>query len=223
MLVAVDYFTKWVKAEALANIRDVDVKKFIWKNIITRFGVPDSLISDNRLQFDNRAFHEFCNNHSIRNRYSTPAYPQSNDQAEATNKTILNGLKRRLDRAKGRWTEELPNILWAYRTTPRRSTGETPFSLTYGAEAVIPIEVNLCSARVAGFDPIQNDGLMLEHLDWLEECREAATVRLTEYQQRLAQRYNRDVKAREFNVGDLVLRKVVGNMRDVGARKLAQT
>ena len=57
---AVDYFTKWAKVEALANIRDMDVKKFVWKNIVTRFGVPNSLISDNGLQFDNRAFHKFC-------------------------------------------------------------------------------------------------------------------------------------------------------------------
>ena len=92
---------------------------------------------------------------------------------------------------------------------PRRSTGETLFSLTYGAEAVIPTEVNLCNAWVARFDPVQNDSLMLEHLDWLEECREAATIRLVEYQQRLAQRYNQDVKGREFGVRDLVLRKVV--------------
>ena len=75
MLVAVDYFTKWAEAEALANIRDVDVKKFVWKNIITRFGVPDSLISDNGLQFDSRGFCEFCNNLGIRNRYSTLPYP----------------------------------------------------------------------------------------------------------------------------------------------------
>ena len=135
----------------------------------------------------------------------------------------MNGLKKRLDGAKGRWVEEFPNVLWAYRTTPKRSTGETSFSLTYGAEAVIPTEVNLCSARVVGFDPVQNDNLMLEHLDWLEECREAATIRLAEYQQRLAQRYNQDVKGREFGAGDLVLRKVVGNMRDVGVGKLAQT
>ena len=78
---------------------------------------------------------------------------------------ILNGLKRRLDGAKGRWAEELPNVLWAYRTTPRRSTGETLFSLTYGVEAVILIEVSLCSARVAGFDSIQNTDLMIKHLD----------------------------------------------------------
>ena len=111
----------------------------------------------------------------------------------------------------------------SYRTTPRRSTGETPFSLTYGAEAVIPTEINLCSAQVAGFDPVQNVDLMMKRLDWLEECREAATIRLTEYQQKLAQRYNRNVKGREFSAGELVLRKVVGNMRDIAAGKLAQT
>ena len=74
MLVAVDYFTKWAEVEALANIRDVDVKKFVWKNIVTRLGVPDSLISDNGLQFDSKAFWTFCSDLGIKNRYSTPAY-----------------------------------------------------------------------------------------------------------------------------------------------------
>ena len=110
---AVDYFTKWAEAEAVANIRDMDVKKFVWKNIVTRFGVPNTLISENGLQFDNRAFHEFCRDLSITNRYSTLAYPQSNGQAKAISKTILSGLKRRLDDAKGSWAEKLANVLWA--------------------------------------------------------------------------------------------------------------
>ena len=165
VLVAVDYFTKWAEVEALVNVRDVDVKKFVWKNIVIRFGVPDLLVSDNGLQFDNKAFRTFCSDLGIKSKYSTPTHPQSNGQAEAVNKTILNELKRRLDRAKGRWVEELPNVLWAYRTTPRRSTGETLFSLTYGVEAVILTEVSLCSARVAGFDSIQNTDLMIKHLD----------------------------------------------------------
>ena len=181
VLIAVDYFTKWAEAEALANIRDVDVKKFVWKNIATRCGVPNLLISYNGLQFDSKAFPAFCGDLGIKNRYSTPTYPQSNGQAKATNKAILNGLKRRLDGAKGRWAKELPNVLWAYRTTPRRSTRETLFSLMYGAEVVIPAEVNLCSAQVARFDPVQNNELMVECLDWLEECREAATIQLAEY------------------------------------------
>ncbi|XP_075650158.1 uncharacterized protein LOC142620718 [Castanea sativa] len=133
VLVAMDYFTKWVEAEAMANIRDVDVKKF----------------------------------------------------AEATNKAIINGLKKRLEGAKGKWAEELPSVLWAYRITLRRSTRETPFSLTFGAKAVIPAEVNLCSARVTRFAPAKNEKLMFKQLNLLEEHREAATIRLAEYQQKL--------------------------------------
>ena len=75
LLVGTDYFTKWVEAEPLANIRDVDAKKFIWKNIVTRFGVPHALISDNGLQFDSKAFRRYCSKLGIANRYSTTAYP----------------------------------------------------------------------------------------------------------------------------------------------------
>ena len=73
----------------------------------------------------------------------------------------MNGLKKRLDGAKGRWAEELPNVLWAYRTTPRRSTGETPFSLTYEAEVVILAEVNMCNAQIDRFNPIYNEQMMM--------------------------------------------------------------
>ena len=147
LLVGIDYFTKWVEAEPLANIRDVDVKKFLWKNIVTRFRIPHTLILDNGIQFDSKSFRRYCCEMGITNRYSTPAYPQGNGQAEAVNKVIVSGLKKRLDDAKGRWVEELLYVLWTYRITPRRSTGETPFSMSYGAEAVIPIEVGFSTLR----------------------------------------------------------------------------
>ena len=101
ILVAVDYFTKWAEAEALANIRDVDTKKFVWRNIVTNFGVPESLVSDNGLQFDSKTFCKFCSDLDIKNKYSTLAYPQNNGQAKATNKAIVNGLKKRLEGTKG--------------------------------------------------------------------------------------------------------------------------
>lgn len=75
MVVATNYFTKWVEAKALASIRDVDVKKFVWKNIVTRFGVPRALVSDKGLQFDSKIFLEYCGSLEIINRYSSPAYP----------------------------------------------------------------------------------------------------------------------------------------------------
>ena len=111
MLVDTDYFTKWVKTEPLANIRDVDAKRFVWKNIVTRFGIPHTLISDNGFQFDIKAFKRYCCELGIKNRNSTPAYPQRNEQAKAVNMVIMNGLKKRLDDAKSKWVEELPHVL----------------------------------------------------------------------------------------------------------------
>ncbi|XP_030963617.1 uncharacterized protein K02A2.6-like [Quercus lobata] len=138
---------------------------------IPRFGTPHTLVSDNGLQFDSKAFRRYCSELGIVNRYSTPAYPQSNGQAEAVNKTIMNGLKKRLDDAKGRWVEELAHVLWTYCTTPRRSTGETPFSMTYGAEAVIPLEVNFPTQRTTTFCPATNNKLLEKSLDLIDERR----------------------------------------------------
>ena len=141
-MVGTDYFTKWVETKPLANIRDVDVKRFVWKNIVTWFGIPHTLISDNGLQFDSKAFRRYCYDLSITNRYSTPAYPQGNGQAEAVNKVIVSGSKKRLDDTKEKWVEELPHILWTYWTIPCRSTRETLFSMTYGTKVVIPLRLD---------------------------------------------------------------------------------
>ena len=111
LLVGTDYFTKWVEAKPLANIKDVDVKRFIWKNIVTQFEIPHTLISNNGLQFDSKAFRRYCCDLRIKNIYSTSAYPQGNGQAEAVNKVIVNGFKKRLDDAKGKWVEELSHVL----------------------------------------------------------------------------------------------------------------
>ncbi|XXG77288.1 hypothetical protein AAC387_Pa08g1468 [Persea americana] len=136
-----------IGAEPLSSITEQDTKNFVWKNIITRFGIPRTLISDNGTQLDSNFSKSFCQEYGIRNVYSTPAYPQSNGQAEISNKVIIDRLEKRLDRAKGRWAEELPSVLWAYRTTPRCFTSATPFSLAYGMEAVIPLEVGLPTLR----------------------------------------------------------------------------
>ena len=113
-----DYFSKWVEVEAYASIKDKDVTKFVWKNNICRFGIPQAIIADNGPQFDSIAFRNFCSELKIQNLYSTPRYSQSNGQVEATNKTLVTTLKKRLKQAKGKWVEELPDDLWAYRTMP---------------------------------------------------------------------------------------------------------
>ena len=104
---------------------------------------------------------------------------------EAVNKVIVNGLKMRLDNAKGKWMEELPHVLWTYRTTPRKSTGETPFSMTYGAETVIPLENGFPMMRTSTFTSDGNDELLKKNLDLVEEWRENAMVQLAYYQHKL--------------------------------------
>ena len=214
LLVGTDYFTKWVEAEPLANIRDVDAKKFLWKNIVTRFGVPTTLISDNGLQFDSKSFRRYYCELGITNRYSTLVYPLENGQVEAVNKVMVNGLKKRLDDAKRRWVEELPHVLWTYQTTPRRSTGETSFLMSYRVEVVIPIETGFPTLRTQTFNPNNNDRLLERSLDLLEERRENAMVQLAYYQDKLKQGYDAKVKLRPLKLGDLVLRKFLGTTKN---------
>ena len=107
--------------------------------------------------------------------------PQGNAQAEAVNKVMVNGLKKRLDDSKGRWVEELPHVLWKYRTTPRWSTRETPFSMTYGVEAVIPLETSFPMLRTSTFTRSNNDELLGKSLDLIEERREKAMIQLAYY------------------------------------------
>ena len=148
IVVAIDYFTKWVEAEPLAQITERKMEDFVQKSIIFRFGLPHTIITDNGRQFDNQDFKDFCARFHIRHRLTSVGHPQSNGEVEVTNRTLLHGLKTRLNEAKGLWVDELGSVLWAYRTTPRIPTGESPFSLAYGTEAMIPLEIGLPSSRV---------------------------------------------------------------------------
>uniref|UniRef100_A0A2N9GJI0 RNA-directed DNA polymerase n=1 Tax=Fagus sylvatica TaxID=28930 RepID=A0A2N9GJI0_FAGSY len=220
LIVATDYFTKWVEAEPLARITDSESRKFVWKNIITRFGIPRCFVSDNGTQFDSGPFKKYCSDFGIRNHFSSPAYPQGNGQAESSNKVILSGIKKKLEEAKGRWVEELPTVLWTFRTTPRSSTGETPYSLTYGVEAVIPLEVGLPTLRSEEYDQDNNELVLAKDLDLAQERRDLAMIRLASYQGDLKKRYGKSVRERILAPGDLVLRKVLGSKRDPTQGKL---
>ncbi|XP_012856960.1 PREDICTED: uncharacterized protein LOC105976225 [Erythranthe guttata] len=176
LIVAVDYFTKWVEAEPLARIREEDVIQLFWKNIVCRFGIP-------------------------------LANPQANGQTEVTNRSILQHLKTRLGSAKGKWVEELPNALWAYPTTPRTATGESPFNLAFGTEAVAPVEIGGPSWRVINYSPEANEEAMRANLDLVDELREITSTRQQMYKSRMAKAYNSKVFPRSFQIRDLVLRK----------------
>ena len=216
---ATDYFSKWVEAETYASIKDKDVSKFVWKNIICQFRIPQAIIADNGPQFDSVMFKTFYLELKIKNLYSTPRYSQSNGQAEATNKTLLSALKKRLKKAKGKWVEEFSDVLWAYQTTLRRPLGNTLFTLAYGIDVVIPTEIGMPTALTA-MQGQRDEGQELErNLDWVDEVRESAAIRMASYQQRVVAYYNRKFRPRAFKVGTLVLKKVFENTVEKGVRK----
>ncbi|XP_057730674.1 uncharacterized protein LOC130946008 [Arachis stenosperma] len=113
----------------------------------------------------------------VRHQFTSVEHPQANRQAEAANKVILARLKRRLSDAKGGWAEEFPQVLWAYRITPHSTTGESPFRLTYGMKAMIPIEVEEGSPRVILYNEDTNSQAQREELDILPEVRERVRIR----------------------------------------------
>ncbi|KAL5546721.1 hypothetical protein UlMin_006408 [Ulmus minor] len=181
---------------------------------LCRFGVPCELVSDHGTKFENEKLQSICDRLGIIKIFSSPAHPKSNGQVEAVNKTIKQTLKKKLEKSKGAWVDELPLVLWAYRISFRAATGETLFSLAYGVEAVIPIEISLPTFRVDNFDEESNDVLLALATDLLEEKREISQVRAAALQQTIARYYNSKVKLRRFVKGDLVLRKVFLNTKE---------
>ncbi|KAL0427703.1 UNVERIFIED_CONTAM: hypothetical protein Slati_2945100 [Sesamum latifolium] len=155
--------------------------KFIWRNIVCRFGLSREIISDNGRQFQGKRLQEWCRGLHVKQRFTSVAHPQSNGQVEVTNRILVLGIKRRLERVGGNWAEELTSVLWAYRTTPRGSTGESPFALVYGTEAIIPTELGIPSHRITHFSENHNSKLLKENLDLLEELREKAFIRVQRY------------------------------------------
>ena len=140
-----------------------------------------------------------------------------------TNRTLLKIIKTKLDDAKGAWPEELPNVLWACRTITRIPTGETPFRLTYGIETVIPIEVGITSIRRAAFSEKGNDNKLRLNLDCLDKVRDKASSRMAKYQQKIMEYYNKRVKLRQLDIGDLVLCKVTPATKNPTQGKLGPT
>ena len=134
--------------------------KFL-KGLVCRFGVPARIIIDNSTQFTSRAFMQYV--HALRSKisFASVAHLRGNGQAERANAEVLRGLKTRtfdtLHKHGRRWIEELPVVLWTLRMTPNRATRKTPFSLVYGAEAVIPTELMYGPPQVLTYDELAQD------------------------------------------------------------------
>ncbi|XP_070008295.1 uncharacterized protein LOC142165120 [Nicotiana tabacum] len=184
--------------------------------------IPSELTCDNRRQFIRSKVTQFLEDNKIKRILSTLYHPCANGQAESTNKTIIQSLKKKLESTKGKWRETLPEVLWAYQITPISSTEETPFSLVYGVEALIPVETGEPSARFRHTSEGSKNEAMAMAIELLDKRREASMVRMAVQKQKIERYYNRRTNLRYFGIGDLVLRKDTLNTKNSNEGKLGQ-
>ncbi|XP_070036044.1 uncharacterized protein [Nicotiana tomentosiformis] len=163
---------------------------------------------------------EFFERWHIKKILSTPYHPAGNGQAESSNKSIQGIMKKKLENAKGLWPELLPEVLWAYRTIPMMSTGETPYLLVYGTDAVIPVEVGEPSLIYSHKSGPRNDESRMHDLDEADERRDMAYIRMVAQKQQAEHYYNKKAKIKPLKVGDYVLKAKTQASRDPREGKL---
>jgi hypothetical protein len=180
--------------------------------LVHRYGLPHRIITDLGSNFNNHQFWEYCENSGIDVRYVSVAHPRANGQVERANGMVLDALKKRLHDASntkgGKWIKELPNAHWGLHTQPTKSTGQSPYFLVYGTEAILPADIMWDSPAVEQYDEGISEDSRRVVIDGLEEARCAALVQSARYLEGIRCYHDRNVKERSFNVGDLVLRRI---------------
>ena len=156
LLVTIDYFTKWIETRPLQEIMTSKVEKFTWKHLICMYGLPYAIVTINNTQFKAQIYENFLIRLGIKHLVTSIEHPQTNGQAEAANRVILRVICTKLDKSKSIWKEELYNILQVYHCLPQTATNKTSYQLTYGTNAMIPVEVGELSTRRLLFQQQQN-------------------------------------------------------------------
>ncbi|GJU11438.1 reverse transcriptase domain-containing protein [Tanacetum coccineum] len=180
LIVAMDYFTKWIEAKVVATISGT--------------------------QFSGGPFKDWCEKLNIIQHFASVKHPQSNGLVERAHRSLGEGIKARLSEGNKNWLEELPHVLWAHRTMVKSSNDDTPFSLAYGTEAVIPAQIGMPTYHIAVVDAVHNDEELRLNLDLLEERQERAAIREAKAKLNMKKYYNARVRGVTFRPGDFVYR-----------------
>jgi hypothetical protein len=179
VLVAIDKFTKWIKVKPVTCPKADKVLDFL-DELVHHYGLPHRIITDLGSNFNNHQFWEYCENSGIDVRYVSVAHPRANGHVERANGMVLDTLKKRLHDAAntkgGKWIKELPNALWGLRTQPTKPTGQSPYFLVYGFEAILPADVMWDSPVVEQYDEGISENSRRVDIDGLEEARCASLV-----------------------------------------------
>ncbi|XP_070011347.1 uncharacterized protein [Nicotiana sylvestris] len=192
----------WAEAVTIKAVTNKVVVDFVHSNIICRFGIPKTIITDNAANLNSHLIKEVCEQFKIMHRHSTPYRPKANGAVEVANKKIKKILRKMIQGSR-QWHEKLFFALLGYRTTVHTSVGATPYLFVYGIEAIIPAKVEIPSLRIIVELEIEEQ-LMLIDEKWL-----AAVCFGQLYRQRMARAYNKKVHPRQFEVGQLVLKSIL--------------
>jgi ribonuclease HI len=213
VLVAINKFTKWIEYKPIASLTSAKAVEFI-QDIIFRFGIPNSIITDLGSNFTSSEFFDFCEQRSIHIKYASVAHPRANGQVERANGMILEALRKKVfdknEKFAEKWIRELPYVVWSLRTQPSRALhGNTPFFKVYGSEAVLPADLKFGAPRLVFESIAKAEATRLEDIDVLEEERLNTVIQSARYQQTLRCYHDKAIRHRSFVVGDLVLRRIL--------------
>jgi hypothetical protein len=218
VIVAVEYFSKWIEAKPLDTITSATVQKFFWQNIFCRFGVPKAKTVDNGIQFDAETFRDFCDRIGTKIHIASVRHPESNGLVERANGVIMIGiLKLIFNKPRGKWPEELIKVVWSHNTTVSRSTSFTPFKFLFGDEEITPEEAKAGSIRtIASVEDEANSQITK---DTIEGTRLQDIEHINKYQAETIKWRDRKVRLKNIKPGHLVLRRIA-NPDTVGKLQL---
>eukprot|EP00253_Pinus_taeda_P018245 PITA_18245 len=208
ILTATDYFTKWIEAIPCRQDNDSTIIQFLESNIMSRFGCPEKIITDNATAFKSKKIINFCQKYHITLGHSMADYPQGNGLAESSNKSLINIIKKMLEENKKNWHKKLTNALWADRMSTKKSIGLSPYELVYGMEARFPSSLGIPTIKLLQEIQAEPNDMQrrINQTIHLQQTREEVFNRARGLQEKLKKMFNKRTKAEDFWLGSKVLR-----------------
>jgi hypothetical protein len=208
ILVATDYFIKWIEAIPTQNANHTVIINFLQENIFARFGCLKRIVIDNAAAFKDKHLVKLCEELGIKLVHSIAYYPQGNGLPESSNKSLVKIIKKLLEKTARGWDSKLKFALWADRVTCNKSIGTSPFNLVYGTEAIFPVQLALSVAKFLQETDSEPSDLTqrIHNLVELQQDREHLLEKTELHQGKMKEIFDKKVKSNIFKTGELVLK-----------------